>query len=54
MAESMVENELVDFICSDCHKIEQFRMMKTTKIKKHLHEMLFQYNRVKNSTLLKQ
>lgn len=40
MAELMIENQLIDFMCSDCHKIQHIEMMKKVKIKKHLKEVL--------------
>lgn len=40
MAESMIENGLVDFLCSDCHKMQHIELMKKVKLKKHLIEAL--------------
>lgn len=52
MAEGFIENGLIDYLASDCHKMEHFNVTKRTKIKKHLYEMLFEYNMLKNEQFL--
>lgn len=52
MAENFIETGLIDFLASDCHKIEHLEVSKRTKIKKHLNEMLLNQNMLKNNTML--
>ena len=52
MAELMIENNLVDYLCSDCHKAHHVNLMKHTKTKKHLVEMLLSSGMIKNQYLL--
>jgi len=51
MAESFIESGLIDYLASDCHKMDHMRLSKRTKIKKHLNEMLLNNNMLKNESL---
>lgn len=51
MAEGFIEHGLIDFLASDCHKMNHMEVTQKVKIKKHLNEMLFNQNMLKNKGL---
>ena len=51
VAEGFIEHGLIDYLATDCHRIDHIKLSKRTKIKKHLYEMLLNNNMLKNDSL---
>ncbi len=52
MAELLIENQLADYLCSDCHIPTHIHSMEKVKLKKHLNEMLLNTSMIKNHKFL--